>query len=58
MQFNVFAVLLVKIINVKIQLKEKLSFVHVLLTNVQNAMNKLREINIMKKGGQQIEMGI
>ena len=26
--------------------------------NVQNAVNKLREMNIMKKGGQQIEMGI
>ena len=57
MQFNVFAVLLVEITNVKKQFKEKLSFAHV-LTNVRNAVNKLREMNIMRKGGQQIEMGI
>ena len=57
MQFNVFAVLLVEITNVKKQFKEKLSFAHV-LTNVRNAVNKLREMNIMRKGGQQIEMDI
>ena len=57
MQFNVFAVLLVEITNVKKQFKEKLSFTHV-LTNVRNAVNILREMNIMRKGGQQIEMVI
>ena len=57
MQFNVFAVLLVEITNVKKQFKEKLSFTHV-LTNVGNAVNILREMNIMRKGGQQIEMVI
>ena len=38
--------------------KEKLSFARVLLTNVQNAMSKLSEMNIMKKGGLQIETDI
>ena len=38
--------------------KEKLSFANVLLTNIQNALNKLRELNIMKKGGRQTETGI
>ena len=38
--------------------KEKLSFANVLLTNIQNALNKLREMNIMKKGGRQTETGI
>ena len=38
--------------------KEKLSFAHVLLMNVQNSVIKLREMNKMRKSGQQIEMGI
>ena len=57
MQFNVLVVLLVKITNVKKQFKEKLSFAHV-LKSVQSAVNKLKEINIMKNGGRQIEMAI
>ena len=57
MQFNVFVVLLLEITNVKKQFKEKLYFAHV-LTNVRNAVIKLREMNIMRKSGLQIEMGI
>ena len=57
MQFNILVVLLVKITNVKKQFKEKLSFAHV-LKSVQSAVNKLKEINIMKNGGRQIEMAI
>ena len=57
MRFNNFVVLLVEITNVKKQFCEKLSFALVLI-NVRNAVNKLREMNIMKKGEQQIEMGI
>ena len=57
MQFNVFAVLLVEITNVKKQFKEKLSFAHV-LKSVQSVVNKLKEMNIMKNGGRQIEMAI
>ena len=57
MQFNVFVVLLVEITNVKKQFMEKLSFERV-LTNVQNAVIELREMNIRKIGGQQIEMDI
>ena len=57
MRFNNFVVLLVEITNVKKQFWEKLSFALVLI-NVRNAVNKLREMNIMKKGGRQIEMGI
>ena len=41
----------------KKQFKEKLSFAHV-LKSVQSAVNKLKEINIMKNGGRQIEMAI
>ena len=57
MRFNNFVVLLVEITNVKKQFWEKLSFALVLM-NVRNVVNKLREMNIMKKGGPQIEMGI
>ena len=57
MQFNVFVVLLVEITNVKKQFMEKLSFERV-LTNIQNAVIELREMNIIKIGGQQIEMDI
>ena len=57
MRFNNFVVLLVEIPNVKKKFWEKLSFALVLM-NVRNAVNKLREMNIMKKGGRQIEMGI
>ena len=57
MRFNNFVVLLVEITNVKKQFWEKLSFALVLI-NVRNAVNKLREMNIMKKGERQIEMGI
>ena len=57
MRFNVFVVLLVEITNVKKQFMEKLSFERV-LTDVQNAMIELREMNIIKIGGQQIEMDI
>ena len=57
MQFNVFAVLLVEITNVKKQFKEKLSFTHV-LKSIQSVGNKLKEMNIMKNGGRQIEMAI
>ena len=39
------------------QFMEKLSFERV-LTNVQNAVIELREMNIRKIGGQQIEMDI
>ena len=49
--------MLVEITNVKKQFWEKLSFALVLI-NVRNAVNKLREMNIMKKGERQIEMGI
>ena len=58
MQFNVFVVLLVKITIVKKKFKEKLSFAHVLLMNVQNSVIKLGEMNKMRKSGQQIETGI
>ena len=57
MRFNNFVVLLVEITNVKKQFWEKLSFALVLM-NVRNVVNKLREMNIMKKGGPQIEMDI
>ena len=57
MRFNNFVVLLVEITNVKKQFWEKLSFALVLM-NVRNVVNKLREMNIMKTGGPQIEMGI
>ena len=57
MRFNNFVVLLVQIPNVKKKFWEKLSFALVLM-NVRNAVNKLREMNIMKKVGRQIEMGI
>ena len=57
MRFNNFVVLLVEITSVKKQFWEKLSFALVLI-NVRNAVNKLREMNIMKKGERQIEMGI
>ena len=57
MRFNNFVVLLVEITNVKKQFWEKLSFALVLM-NVRNVVNKLREMNIMKKGGPQIETGI
>ena len=57
MRFNNFVVLLVEITNVKKQFWEKLSFALVLM-NARNVVNKLREMNIMKKGGPQIEMGI
>ena len=57
MYFIVFVVLLVEITNVKKQFKEKLSFAHV-LKSVQSVVNKLKEINIMKNGGRQIETAI
>ena len=57
MRFNNFVVLLVEITNVKKQFWEKLSFALVLM-NARNVVNKLREMNIMKKGGPQIEMDI
>ena len=57
MQFNVFVVLLVEITNVKKQFKEKLSFTHV-LKSIESVVNKLKEMNIMKNGGRQIEMAI
>ena len=55
-QFSVFADLLVEIINVKKQLREKLLFAIVLKNIVVSAKIKLRETNIMKKDGLQKEM--
>ena len=57
MQFSDFVVLLVEITNVKKQFKEKLSFAHV-LKSVQSVVNKLKEMNIMKNSGEQIETAI
>ena len=57
MQFNGFVVLWVEITNVKIQIKEKLSFAYV-LKSVESVVNKLKEMNIMKNSGRQIETAI
>ena len=57
MQFNGFVVLWVEITNVKIQIKEKLSLAYV-LKSVESVVNKLKEMNIMKNSGRQIETAI
>ena len=57
MQFNGFVVLWVEITNVKIQIKEKLSFAYV-LKSVESVVNKLKEMNIMKNSGRQVETAI
>ena len=51
MLFSVFVVLSVETTSVKRQLKEKLSFAANLKKIVVNAKIRLKETNIMKKGG-------
>ena len=51
MLFSVIVVLLAKITSAKRQFKEKLYFAAVLKNVVANAKIRLREKNIMKKGG-------
>ena len=53
MLFGVFVVSSAQITSVKRQFKEKLSFSAVLKKIVVNAKIRLRETNIMKKGGRQ-----
>ena len=53
MLFSVFVVSSAEITSVKRQFKEKLSFAAVLKKIVVNAKIRLRETNIMKKGGRQ-----
>ena len=58
MLFSVFVVSSAEITSVKRQFKEKLSFAAVLKKIVVNAKIRLRETNIMKKGGRQTGMVI
>ena len=53
MRFSVFAVLPAEITSVKRQFKEKLSFAVVLKKSIANVKVRLKETNIMKKGGRQ-----